>query len=319
VPSTVVPVYTPNNVFPPIVGNVPGSGGSGIGGGASAGSGGVGGASGGVSSSGGVNTGVGASISAFLVDRKIERSATIDIVVEDVPGTVSKIEAAATAAGGIVSQETVAKTAGTSEKDEADHHTAMIQIRVPAESFSAVMDQLRGLADEVVSENTVTNEVTGQYTDLQSQLRNLQATEQQYLALLDQAANVNDVLTVQDRLNSVRGQIEQVQGQIALIDSLTALATITVNIAPPTPVPTASPTPSPSPTPVPTPAPPSSPNWASGAWSDSWNASVDVLEFIGVAAITAGVVAVWLVAISVIAFVAWKLFVGRGKPAEPAP
>ena len=40
------------------------------------------------------------------------------------------------------------------------------------------------------------------------------------------------MLTVQDRLSQTRGQIEQVQGRINLLDSQTNLATITVHFEP---------------------------------------------------------------------------------------
>jgi hypothetical protein len=260
----------------------------------------------------------GGSLSAYLVDRKIERNATIDMLAEDVPGTAVKIEAAATAAGGFVSQQTITKTAPLSEDDDSDHYSATVQVRVPADKYAVLVAQLRGFADEITAENATTVEVTAQYTDLEAQLRNLQATEGQYLALLSQAATVNDILTVQDRLTGIQGQIEQVQGQIQLLDNLTALATVTVNISPPLPSPTPSPSPSPTPVPIVTPAPPADPNWAEDAWSDSWGASMDVLRYIGVAAITAGVVAVWLIAALALIAIGWKFF-GRSKPAEPAP
>lgn len=262
----------------------------------------------------GPSSGAGSNLSYSLVDRKIERNSTIDVTVEDVPSTVAKIEAAASAVGGFVSQETITQSPPTSDDDESDHHKATVQIRVPAESYGAVINQLRGLAKEITSETTTTTEVTAQYSDLQAQLRNLQATEGQYLNLLTQAANVNDILTVQDRLSSVQGQIEQVQGQIQLLDNLTALATITVNLSPPpVAIPVATLVPEPEPVVV------SEPNWASAAWTDAWNASKDMLRYLGVAGITAAVVAAWLLIPTVVVVVAWRLVGSGRKPAAPSP
>jgi hypothetical protein len=259
----------------------------------------------------------GGTLTSFLVDRKIERNATLDIIADDVPGTAAKIEAAATAAGGFVSLQTITKTASVDGEEDSSRYAATVQVRVPAEKYGSVIVELRGLASEVVSENSSTVEVTAQYIDFESQLRNLQATEGQYLSLLGQAATVNDILTVQDRLTSVQGQIEQIQGQLQLLDSLTALATITVNVSPPAPSPT--PTPSPSPSPSPTPAPPGEPGWSEDAWSDSWGASMDLLRYIGIAAITAGVASVWLIAGLALLAAGWKIFGPRGKPASRSP
>ncbi|MCH7488831.1 MAG: DUF4349 domain-containing protein, partial [Chloroflexi bacterium] len=64
----------------------------------------------------------------------------------------------------------------------------------------------------------------------------LNATEQRYLELLGQADEINEILLVQDRLDVVRGQIEQVLGRINLLEHLTDLATITVHLRPETAV-----------------------------------------------------------------------------------
>jgi hypothetical protein len=232
------------------------------------------------------------SVSNSLVDRKIERQATLDITVDDVAGAVTRIEAAAGAAGGFISQETITQATTTGSSD-TKRQQATVQIRVPAEKYTAVMNDLRGLAKDVTAENSQTSEVTGQYTDLQSQLRNLQATEQQYLTLMGTATTVGDILTVQDRLNSVQGQIEQVQGQIQLIDNLTAMATITIDVSLP---------------PLPATTEPPQQSWATQAWSNAWDTSQQVMRALGTGAITAGVVFVWVLIPGIMALGAWRLF-----------
>ena len=76
------------------------------------------------------------------------------------------------------------------------------------------------------------NEVTEQHIDLESRLRNLERTEQQYLELLAKAANIQEILTVQDRLSSVRSQIEQILGRLKVLDNQTDFATVNLSIAP---------------------------------------------------------------------------------------
>jgi hypothetical protein len=242
-----------------------------------------------------------ASVSNSLVDRKIERQATLDITVDDVAGAVTRIEAAAGAAGGFISQETITQ-ATTSGSNDTRRQQATVQIRVPAEKYTAVMNDLRGLAKEVTAANSQTSEVTGQYTDLQSQLRNLRSTEQQYLTLMGTATTVGDILTVQDRLNSVQGQIEQVQGQIQLIDNLTAMATITIDVSLP---------------PLPAITEPPQQSWAAEAWSSAWDTSQQVMRALGTGAITAGVVFIWVLIPGLMALGAWRLF-GTRRNRGPA-
>ena len=105
-------------------------------------------------------------------------------------------------------------------------------VRVPGERYQEVLNELRRLGD-VRTEQSTASDVTAEYTDLQSRLRNLQATAAQYLTLLQRAETINDILIVQDRLNVVRLEIEQVQGRIQLLTNQTDLATITVHLTPP--------------------------------------------------------------------------------------
>lgn len=246
--------------------------------------------------------------SGYIIDRKIERTSTLSITVDNVLAAVSQIQAAATGAGGYVSQQSITEQSGPPDEDgkPTKQQLATVQIRVPSESYDSVMSGLRGIAKEVTSENSQTVEVTAQYTDLQSQLRNLQATEKQYLALLERAATIEEILTVSDRLSSVRLQIEQVQGQINLLDNLTSLATITINVTlPPVIFETVV-------------TEPAKENFAEEAINNAWESSQDVLEFMAVAAITAGVVMIWILVPGVLGLAGWRLFGGRRGPGPAA-
>src|SRR5574341_492885 len=168
---------------------------------------------------------------ADVVDRKIVRSATLELSVENVSAAVQEIENIAVAGSGFVSGSSVFVEAQPDDPtgDEPRRtQTGTITIRVPADAYPSIMTQLRALSKEVLSETSDASEVTEEYTDLQSRIRNLEATENQYLTLLTKAEQIPDILSVQDRLNQVRGEIEQAKGRLQVLDDLTALATITV-------------------------------------------------------------------------------------------
>lgn len=158
-----------------------------------------------------------------LLDRKIVQTTTVDVGVEDVARAFTDIITSAEAAGGFV--------AASVFSNGDDKQSADLTIRVPADQYQSVLGKVRGMGD-VASESSDANDVTEEYTDLQARMRTLLATEQRYLDLLARADNINDILTVQDRLDAVRGQIEQAQGRIDLLDHLTDLATITAHLRP---------------------------------------------------------------------------------------
>lgn len=158
------------------------------------------------------------------LDRKIIMTATLDVTADEVSKRFEDVGNIAASAGGFIASSTFGNA---SEKQ-----TASVTIRVPASNYQRVLGDLRRLGD-VKGEQSNANDVTEDYTDLQSRLRNLSATEQQYIQFLLKAADLNQVLTVQDRLNATRAQIEQVQGRINLVDHQSDLATITVHLTPP--------------------------------------------------------------------------------------
>ena len=158
------------------------------------------------------------------LDRKIIMTATLDLTADEVSKRFEDVGNIAASAGGFIASSTF----GNSGKDQ----TASVTIRIPASNYQRTLSDLRRLG-EVKGEQSNANDVTEDYTDLQSRLRNLSATEQQYIQFLLKAQDLNQVLTVQDRLNATRAQIEQVQGRINLVDHQSDLATITVHLTPP--------------------------------------------------------------------------------------
>ena len=169
-------------------------------------------------------TGASPQVTGASVERKIIQTASLTLQVEAVSEAFQEVGRIAAGAGAFV--------ASSAFSDEADEQTASITIRVPAERFQEVLASLRGLAVKVENEQSEANDVTEEYTDLQSRLRNLEATEAQYLGFLERAQDIEEVLLVQDRLNTVRADIEQVRGRANLLTGLSDMATITVHLHP---------------------------------------------------------------------------------------
>ena len=157
------------------------------------------------------------------VDRKIVRTGSLTMDVNDIGKSQADIaEIAVQYQGYVVSSNLNA---------DKEQPSGFISIRVPADKFSDALSKLRALAVKVTYENTNSQDVTEQYTDLKAQLSNYEATEVQYLELLKKADNVKDMLEVQRELSNVRGNIERVKGRIQYLErtSDTSLIEATLN------------------------------------------------------------------------------------------
>lgn len=156
-------------------------------------------------------------------ERMIIRNGDISLVVEDVLEARDEIAQLAERLGGWVVNSNI----------YGDEETrGWISIRVPSNKFDQALSELRGLAVRVTSESTSTEDITEQYVDLQSRLRNAEATESQYLALLEQATEVEDILAVYESLSRIRYEIEQIKGRMQYLERTSAMSLISINLEP---------------------------------------------------------------------------------------
>ncbi|HEV8659763.1 MAG TPA: DUF4349 domain-containing protein [Thermoanaerobaculia bacterium] len=101
--------------------------------------------------------------------RMIIRSANVSMIVDDTSAAIEKITAAAESVGGYVSDSKVWR--------DGEQLRGTITLRIPADRLSAALGVIRKLAVRIQSETIGSQEVTQEYVDLQSQLRNLEAAE----------------------------------------------------------------------------------------------------------------------------------------------
>src|SRR5579863_8120536 len=140
-----------------------------------------------------------------LSDRKLVRTASTSLVVKSPAQSAEKIIRLAQDAGGYL--------VGSQVNGGADALSASLTVRVPVAKFDEVRRQIRELGLRIDSEGVESQDVTRQYVDEQARLRNLRAQEEQYLGLLHRAATVKDTLEVSDKLNEIRGEIEEKQAE----------------------------------------------------------------------------------------------------------
>ena len=150
--------------------------------------------------------------------------------------------------------------AGSDRTTGAAQEVASVTYRIPVARFEDALAAMRTLGTKVLSEHTDSTAVGGQIVDLQARIANLKASEKAIQAIMTKANTIGDVLTVQQRLADVQGQIEQLSGQLNGLTDQASYSTLTVVfVVPVLPTPTPSPTPTPTPSASATPVP-----WSAG-------------------------------------------------------
>jgi len=169
--------------------------------------------------------------SASAVKRMMIYNANLEIAVEDPASTMDDVIAMAEEAGGFVVSSNIYQSYSDSGRSQP---RANVTVRVPAGQLDSIMAAIKDLTpdpkEDVISENVSGQDVTAEYTDLESRLRNLEAAEEALVALMEQAQDPEDVLDIFDELTYYRGEIEVVKGRMKYLEESAALSAISVEI-----------------------------------------------------------------------------------------
>src|SRR5882762_8306149 len=156
-------------------------------------------------------------------DRNLILTAKIDMRSKDPWATSDRAQAIASGLGGDVLNLT--------QSGSGDTRSASLTIRVPSSRFGDALQALKSLDGEIQTSGVSAQDVTDQFIDLQARLTAKQAEEQRYIAILNRANTIDEILKVDASLGSVRTQIEQLTAQINSIKGRTEFSTISMSIS----------------------------------------------------------------------------------------
>ncbi len=111
---------------------------------------------------------------------------------------------------------------------------ASVTVRVPSEKLKDLMAKVEalteGIENGVISKNVSGYDVSKDYTDLSSRLRNLEDAEQQLTKIMQDAKTTEEVLSVYYELNNIRQQIEVIKGQMKYYEDASSTSSLAVNL-----------------------------------------------------------------------------------------
>ncbi len=167
-------------------------------------------------------------------ERLVIRNANLSVVVEDPAQSVTAISRMAERMDGFVVSSNVFQTSfGESRMGEAvTAKQASITIRVPSERLDEALEEIKAGAVEVRSENVSGQDVTEEFTDLESRLRNLEAAEEQLREIMEESRRAEDTLRIFEELRRIREEIELVRGRMQFLQESARLSSISVELIP---------------------------------------------------------------------------------------
>ncbi|OQX97960.1 MAG: hypothetical protein B6I20_11675 [Bacteroidetes bacterium 4572_117] len=152
------------------------------------------------------------------IEKKIIKTANISAEVED-------FKKARTALGALL-KKYGAYVADESEQKNDYQISDELTIRVGAGNFDSLLNDVSGLAVHVNSKHIKLADVTEEFIDITTRLKNKKQVEQQYLEILKKAKTISEILQVNEYLRVIREEIESKEGRLKYLNSQVSLSTI---------------------------------------------------------------------------------------------
>lgn len=190
------------------------------------------------SAGGGAAATSGQAADAATFEQRVIRTADLALVTDDVAGAVGRVRGLAAAAKGFVADEQTTtspgepprpKNATTPSPAPRPWSQSVLTLRVPNASLDRVMDQV-GALGSVTNRDQSSRDVTGQYVDTASRVQSQTASVERVRALLAQAKDLGQIVTIEGELARREADLESLKAQLAALDDQTTLSTLTVTL-----------------------------------------------------------------------------------------
>lgn len=205
----------------------------------------------------------------------------------------------------IIAADPKAQSAGTSYSQDGNQYDVSVTFNVEASLYPQIKSYLTGYAGEnkgkLIGLHETVQDVSNDYVDSQSRLANLRVEQTRLQTLMGQAQSISDILTIEQRLTDVEGQIEQIEAQLNQLNGQTTFYTIQIQL-----------------TPLSTYVPPVTQPWNPGVIFHNALSSAQAFgEGLLTAAIWLGVYAIYIIPLGVIIWLIVRFW--RRRNAAPAP
>lgn len=161
---------------------------------------------------------------------KIIYSASVNVETTEFEAALAKLDALVARYGGFVESSSLNGSNYYSQsRGYTSNRSADYVLRIPSARFSELMNSLSELGNVPYS-HTYTENVTAQYYDVEARLNALRTQETRLLEMMEKAETVEDLIKIEDRLASLRYEIESLQATLKNWDRRVSYSSVTLTL-----------------------------------------------------------------------------------------
>jgi hypothetical protein len=164
------------------------------------------------------------------LDRKIARTATISLVIDDVAATAAQLRGVAQSVGGIVTDELLQLPV----PDDATRPwgtTSTVVLSVPATALDRTLDLVAALG-EVTDRTISSTDVTDEVVDVDARVTTMRESIARLQELMDRAGSVAEIARVESELTSRQAELESLLARQKALSTMVATSPVTVSLTP---------------------------------------------------------------------------------------
>ncbi|GAA3003825.1 DUF4349 domain-containing protein [Actinokineospora diospyrosa] len=152
------------------------------------------------------------------VDRKLVRTASVELSAPKVPEAADRVRAEAVAAGGFSGQEQVTDRFAT------------LTVHVPSDKLDAALSRIAE-AGTVTSRSQTAQDVTEQVVDVESRIQTQRTSLARVRALLDRATSISEIVQLESEVTRREAELESLLKRREALAGSVALSAVTVRIS----------------------------------------------------------------------------------------
>lgn len=169
------------------------------------------------------------------VERKIIKNGNLSLVVKSIEIAKDEIQKITKKYNGFIQSSNFRENEdygyyNGERKIKNSTRSGYFDLEIPSKDFEKAFGEYKKVALKINNESVSGRDITEEYVDLESQIKNKQAEVNQYRDILKKAEKIEDILKVTQYLNSAQSQLDSKQGRLNYLSNQVDLSSIRIDI-----------------------------------------------------------------------------------------
>lgn len=107
---------------------------------------------------------------------------------------------------------------------------ATVTLRIPTSKLNDFLNFIDDDESKILDKDITSNDITTKYNQYEARLEVLKASRASYIKILEKASTINDVISINRRIEEIDSEILQLENQLSYYDNLVDYSTVVIHL-----------------------------------------------------------------------------------------